>query len=84
MFIVLKTKGEAEDEKSFAQIEQAILNNIEGENLPLLPFKFVTIFQHIDLHWNEEEKMYCDLNVDANGIQYLGGLCFIYTHNTFR
>jgi len=31
----------------------------------MLPFLSLNIL--IDLHWNEEEKMYCDLNVNDEG-----------------
>ncbi|KIK63875.1 glycoside hydrolase family 63 protein [Collybiopsis luxurians FD-317 M1] len=44
--------GEVDDAISYAEIEKAILDNIE------------------DLHWSEEEKMYCDLNVDNDDESY--------------
>ncbi|PPQ68502.1 hypothetical protein CVT26_003441 [Gymnopilus dilepis] len=44
--------GERDDEATFIQNEQAILNNIE------------------DLHWNEEQKMYCDVNVNDEDESY--------------
>jgi len=40
--------GEMDDEQSFVEIEQAILNNIE------------------DLHWSEEDQMYCDVGIDTD------------------
>ncbi|KAK7043703.1 Processing alpha glucosidase I [Paramarasmius palmivorus] len=42
--------GENDDAMSYAEIEKAILDNIE------------------DLHWNEEQQMYCDVNVDNEGM----------------
>jgi len=44
--------GHEDDEASYAEIEQAILDNID------------------DLHWNEEEQMYCDVNVNADDESY--------------
>ncbi|ESK85883.1 mannosyl-oligosaccharide glucosidase [Moniliophthora roreri MCA 2997] len=44
--------GESDDAMSYAEIEKAILDNIE------------------DLHWNEEQQMYCDVNVDNDDESY--------------
>ncbi|KAF7295130.1 Mannosyl-oligosaccharide glucosidase [Mycena indigotica] len=44
--------GENDDAASFAEIEQAILGNVD------------------DLHWNQERRMYCDLNVDSDDESY--------------
>lgn len=41
--------GETDDEKSFATIQKAILDNLE------------------DLHWSEEDQMYCDVGVNSDG-----------------
>ncbi|KAL4067531.1 glycoside hydrolase [Scleroderma citrinum] len=40
--------GETEDAASFAEIEQAIINNLD------------------DLHWNEQNQMYCDVGVSQD------------------
>ncbi|KAH7930897.1 glycoside hydrolase family 63 protein [Leucogyrophana mollusca] len=40
--------GETEDAASFAEIEKAIIDNID------------------DLHWNEEEQMYCDVGINED------------------
>ena len=42
--------GETDDEKSFAAVQKAILDNLE------------------DLHWSEEDQMYCDVGVDSDGL----------------
>jgi len=44
--------GEQDDIKTFIEIEQAVLNNME------------------DLHWNEEEKVYCDVSVNDDGMAF--------------
>ncbi|KAF5357937.1 hypothetical protein D9756_001883 [Leucocoprinus leucothites] len=44
--------GETEDAITFAEIEKAILDNIE------------------DLHWDEEEQMYCDANINQDEESY--------------
>ncbi|TDL27204.1 glycoside hydrolase family 63 protein [Rickenella mellea] len=44
--------GQTDDEKSFIEIEQAIMDNIE------------------DLHWSEEEQMYCDVGINADDESY--------------
>lgn len=62
--------GEKDDELTFIKIEQDILNNIEGMLCQLVRVRFL----HngvIDLHWNEKEKMYCDLDVDDEGNWWL-------------
>ncbi|KAH7915973.1 glycoside hydrolase [Hygrophoropsis aurantiaca] len=40
--------GETDDAASFAEIEKAIIDNID------------------DLHWSEEEQMYCDVNINED------------------
>ena len=61
--------GEIDDEISFAEIEKAILGNIDGKPLhePLISHSKLDI---TDLHWNDEQKMYCDVNVDDDGKDY--------------
>ena len=49
--------GEQDDIKTFIEIEQAVLNNME------------------DLHWNEEQKLYCDVSVDDDGVAFPFSLC---------
>jgi mannosyl-oligosaccharide glucosidase len=44
--------GETDDATSFAEIEDAIIKNID------------------DLHWSEEEQMYCDVGVDSDDESY--------------
>lgn len=61
--------GETEDEANFKDIEQAIVNNIDGESCLLLTWgSGGSWFECIDLHWNEEEQMFCDASVDNDGI----------------
>jgi len=59
--------GEKEDEESFQSIEDAILNNIEGGILDIGMFG-LTPCLITDLHWSNEHQMYCDANVDNNGL----------------
>jgi len=58
--------GEEEDELSFGEIELAILGNIEGVNRDLSPPALANTVT-ADLHWNEDQQMYCDVNVDNEG-----------------
>ncbi|KAH8833864.1 glycoside hydrolase [Flagelloscypha sp. PMI_526] len=44
--------GEEEDASTYADLEKAIINNID------------------DLHWNEEQQMYCDANVNDDDESY--------------
>jgi mannosyl-oligosaccharide glucosidase len=60
--------GEKDDELTFIDIEASILGNIEG-----ILFGQFTVFVlnvYLDLHWNEEQKMYCDLNINDDGKFY--------------
>ena len=59
--------GEMDDAAAFAEIYKATLNNIEGLFIKLLLFLSCVDFTHIDLHWNEEEQMYCDANINEEG-----------------
>ena len=44
--------GEQDDIRTFIEIEQAVLNNME------------------DLHWNEEQRLYCDVSVNDDGVAF--------------
>jgi mannosyl-oligosaccharide glucosidase len=61
--------GETDDEEGFAEIEKAILDNIEGtSNHAYLSLVSVSPhYCHPDLHWSESEQMYCDVNIDEDG-----------------
>jgi mannosyl-oligosaccharide glucosidase len=59
--------GQKEDEASFGEIESAILHNIEGT----IKVRFTwTLTNAIptDLHWSETQQMYCDADVDDEGM----------------
>lgn len=58
--------GEKEDEETFIAVEKAVLENLEGKSDCHLK-KIESNRGYLDLHWNEEEKMYCDLNVNEDG-----------------
>lgn len=58
--------GENDDEVTFAKIEQDVLNNIEGA-YNFLKYLLARLNLTADMHWDESEKMYCDLNVDDEG-----------------
>jgi mannosyl-oligosaccharide glucosidase len=59
--------GEKDDEANFAKIEKAILDNIEGALLPILVVRYNSDHRPPDLHWKEEEQMYCDVGVNDDG-----------------
>lgn len=58
--------GEQDDIKTFIEIEQAVLDNME------------------DLHWNEEEKVYCDVSVNDDGMAFPSLLLFLNVHTSHR
>jgi mannosyl-oligosaccharide glucosidase len=57
---------EVEDEVSFGEIEKAILDNLEGK-IDCFFRSLVIYICHEDLHWSEEQQMYCDVNVNSEG-----------------
>lgn len=59
--------GEKDDELTFIGHEAAILGNIDGMILASWSSFGPVLSTPLDLHWNEEEKMYCDLNVNDDG-----------------
>lgn len=62
--------GESEDVKEFDKIDKAILTNLDGKlgyisfGRPMLIAETVSS----DLHWSEDQQMYCDLGVDEVGM----------------
>lgn len=60
--------GETDDAAAFVEIEKATLDNIEGMPLSCNGF-IILLCSHyfIDLHWNEEQQMYCDANINEDG-----------------
>ena len=62
--------GETDDAVAFTEIERATLDNIEGmsprlQHVSCFPFSMCQC--RVDLHWNEEQQMYCDANVNEDG-----------------
>jgi mannosyl-oligosaccharide glucosidase len=66
--------GEVDDEISFGEIEDAIIGNIDGMLYHLFYAVGILIFFSADLHWSQENKMYCDVNVDDDGTLF----CFTF------
>lgn len=58
--------GEVDDAQSFIDIEKAIIDNIEGIS-DIQSFKQLLTLPSSDLHWNEQEQMYCDVSVNSDG-----------------
>jgi mannosyl-oligosaccharide glucosidase len=59
--------GEVDDAISFGEIEHGIIGNIDGGCHYCLLGGRAKV-HNADLHWNEENKMYCDANVNDDGI----------------
>jgi mannosyl-oligosaccharide glucosidase len=63
--------GEEDDVAEFEEVEQAILANIDGSvPLPFFPlqeYRWLMPQLWSDLHWSEEQKMYCDVSVNEEG-----------------
>lgn len=61
--------GEKDDEATFVEIEKAIIGNIDGKTILFFysPSPRSNLDNSKDLHWDEEQKMYCDLDVNDDG-----------------
>lgn len=60
--------GEEDDRVEFEGSYEAIVANIEGELFSVSSLgRSRLILDSTDLHWSEEEQMYCDASVDENG-----------------
>lgn len=65
--------GETDDASAFVEIEKATLDNIEGApHVAVVPGNGnADSHLNTDLHWNEENQMYCDANVNEDGMSPL-------------